>query len=138
MSDVSSRLAATRPGACPELRSLRGSDAQAVIRKLNPIIRGWANYYRTQVSSEAYSALDAYLWRLTWKGHLKPPGQTRSPGVGSAPRGGFQIAEMDFHTAPRGAKRIPASERESPFSGILPMRSSRLAICWVFPGRWAR
>ena len=50
-----------------ELRSLRGSNAQAVIRKLNPIIRGWANYYRTQVSSDAYSALDAYLWRLTWK-----------------------------------------------------------------------
>ena len=50
-----------------ELRSLRGSNAQAVIKTLNPIIRGWANYYRTQVSSEAYSALDAYLWRLTWK-----------------------------------------------------------------------
>ena len=50
-----------------ELRSLRGSNAQAVIRRLNPIIRGWANYYRTQVSSETYSTLDAYLWRLTWK-----------------------------------------------------------------------
>jgi RNA-directed DNA polymerase len=50
-----------------ELRSLRGSNAQAVIRKLNPIIRGWANYYRTQVSSETFNTLDAYLWRLTWK-----------------------------------------------------------------------
>jgi RNA-directed DNA polymerase len=38
-----------------------------VIRKLNPIIRGWANYYRTQVSSEVFSALDQHLWRLTWK-----------------------------------------------------------------------
>jgi RNA-directed DNA polymerase len=50
-----------------ELRSLRGSNAQAVIKRLNPIIRGWANYYRTQVSSEVFNALDAYLWRLTWK-----------------------------------------------------------------------
>lgn len=50
-----------------ELRSLRGSNAQAVIRKLNPIIRGWANYYRTQVSSETFNTLDAYLWRRTWK-----------------------------------------------------------------------
>jgi RNA-directed DNA polymerase len=50
-----------------ELRSLRGSNAQAVIKRLNPIIRGWANYYRTQISSEAFNALDAYLWRLTWK-----------------------------------------------------------------------
>jgi RNA-directed DNA polymerase len=50
-----------------EMRSLRGTNAQAVIRKLNPIIRGWANYYRTQVSSEVFDALDQHLWRLTWK-----------------------------------------------------------------------
>ena len=50
-----------------EMRSLRGTNAQAVIRKLNPIIRGWANYYRTQVSSEVFNTLDQQLWRLTWK-----------------------------------------------------------------------
>jgi hypothetical protein len=31
------------------------------------IIRGWAAYYRTVVSSEAFNALDRYLWRLTYK-----------------------------------------------------------------------
>jgi RNA-directed DNA polymerase len=50
-----------------ELRSLRGSNATAVIKRLNPIIRGWAAYYRTQVSSETFSALDSYLWKLTYK-----------------------------------------------------------------------
>jgi len=50
-----------------ELRSLRGSNAQAVLRRLNPIIRGWAAYYRTQVSAETFGKLDHYLWRLTWK-----------------------------------------------------------------------
>ena len=50
-----------------ELRSLRGTNAQAVIKRLNPIIRGWANYYRTQVSSEVFNALDHYLWRLAYK-----------------------------------------------------------------------
>jgi RNA-directed DNA polymerase len=50
-----------------ELRSLRGSNAQAVIRRLNPIIRGWAAYYRTQVSSDVFNSLDHYLWRLTYK-----------------------------------------------------------------------
>jgi len=48
-----------------ELYSLRGSNARAVIKRLNPIIRGWAAYYRTQVSSETFKALDSYLWRLT-------------------------------------------------------------------------
>ncbi len=50
-----------------ELRSLRGSNARAVLKRLNPIIRGWANYYRTQVSAETFGDLDYYLWRLTWK-----------------------------------------------------------------------
>jgi RNA-directed DNA polymerase len=50
-----------------EFWSLRGTNAHAVIKRLNPIIRGWAAYYRTQVSSDVFDALDAYLWRLTWK-----------------------------------------------------------------------
>ena len=50
-----------------ELRSLRGTNAQAVIKRLNPIIRGWAAYYRTEVSSETFGALDHYLWKLTYK-----------------------------------------------------------------------
>ena len=50
-----------------ELRSLRGTNAQAVIKKLNPIIRGWAAYYRTQVSAEIFGKLDHYLWGLTFK-----------------------------------------------------------------------
>jgi RNA-directed DNA polymerase len=50
-----------------EFWSLRGANAHAVIRQLNPIIRGWAAYYRTQVSSETFALLDDYLWRLTYK-----------------------------------------------------------------------
>jgi RNA-directed DNA polymerase len=50
-----------------ELRSLRGANAGVVTKRLNPIIRGWAAYYRTQVSSETFSALDHYLWKLTYK-----------------------------------------------------------------------
>jgi RNA-directed DNA polymerase len=50
-----------------ELRSLRGTNAQAAIKRLNPIIRGWAAYYRTQVSSQVFHQLDHYLWTLTYK-----------------------------------------------------------------------
>ena len=49
------------------LRALRGHSAKAVIRRLNPIIRGWANYYRTHVAAEIFVKLDQYLWRLTYK-----------------------------------------------------------------------
>jgi RNA-directed DNA polymerase len=50
-----------------EMRSPRGSNAQAVIGRLNPIIRGWAAYYRTQVSSKTFKVLDVHPWRLTFK-----------------------------------------------------------------------
>lgn len=51
---VRNRLAA-------ELKALHGANAQAVITTLNPIIRGWAAYYRTVVSKEIFSSLDHYL-----------------------------------------------------------------------------
>jgi RNA-directed DNA polymerase len=50
-----------------EIRSMRGSNAMALIARLNPIIRGWAAYYRGVVSSKVFAALDNYLWRLTYK-----------------------------------------------------------------------
>jgi RNA-directed DNA polymerase len=50
-----------------ELRPLRGTNAPTVITRLNPIIRGWAAYYWTQVSSATFSALDDYLWQLIYK-----------------------------------------------------------------------
>ena len=50
-----------------EIWSLRGANAQAVIARLNPIIRGWSAYYRTVVSSHTFTALDHYLWKLTYK-----------------------------------------------------------------------
>ncbi|WKK14738.1 group II intron reverse transcriptase/maturase (plasmid) [Rhodococcus ruber] len=57
-----------------EMRRLRGSNAMAVIARLNPIIRGWAAYYRGVVSSKVFASLDNYLWQLTyrWACHSHP------------------------------------------------------------------
>ncbi|WP_246115951.1 group II intron reverse transcriptase/maturase [Trebonia kvetii] len=50
-----------------EAVTLRGATADALIARLNPIITGWAAYYRIGVSKHAFGALDAHLWRLAWK-----------------------------------------------------------------------
>ncbi|HEU5391297.1 MAG TPA: group II intron reverse transcriptase/maturase [Streptosporangiaceae bacterium] len=50
-----------------EMKALRGANADAVIARLNPIITGWAAYYRIGVAKRAFGALDAHLWRLAWK-----------------------------------------------------------------------
>ena len=50
-----------------EIRGMRGSNATALITRLNPIIRGWAAYYRGVVSSKVFTALDSHVWRLTFR-----------------------------------------------------------------------
>jgi RNA-directed DNA polymerase len=50
-----------------EMRVLRGSNAGAVIARLNPIIKGWAAYYRGVVSSKVFHTLDYQMWKLTYK-----------------------------------------------------------------------
>lgn len=50
-----------------EMLALRGANAEAVIAKLNPIIKGWAAYYRIGVSKRAFASLDHHVWRLTYK-----------------------------------------------------------------------
>src|SRR5262249_8606549 len=57
-----------------EIRALRGSNAAAVIARLNPIIRGWAAYYRGVVSSKIFNSLDSYVWKLVykWAKHTHP------------------------------------------------------------------
>ncbi len=50
-----------------EVRSLHGSNAAAVVNRLNPIIRGWSAYYRSVVSSRLFAGLDHYVWHLTYR-----------------------------------------------------------------------
>ncbi|MFC4000057.1 group II intron maturase-specific domain-containing protein, partial [Nocardiopsis sediminis] len=57
-----------------EVKSLHGANIEALLRKLNPIIRGWGAYYRIAVSSKAFYDLDDYMWRLTrkWAKRIHP------------------------------------------------------------------
>jgi RNA-directed DNA polymerase len=50
-----------------EMVALRGANAGAVLKKINPIVRGWSAYYRTVVSSEIFTALDNHVWKLAYK-----------------------------------------------------------------------
>jgi RNA-directed DNA polymerase len=41
---------------------LKGHSVGAVLRKLNPIIRGWVNYHRTVVASEVFRRMDRWMF----------------------------------------------------------------------------
>jgi len=46
-------------------RSRVGTDIRVVIKDLNPILRGWGNYFRTGNAADKFTDLDRYVvWRL--------------------------------------------------------------------------
>jgi RNA-directed DNA polymerase len=57
-------IAAFREKLQDTFRRLHGNNATALIQVLNPILRGWANYYRSVVSSETFDQLESYIF---WK-----------------------------------------------------------------------
>ncbi|HZM66275.1 MAG TPA: reverse transcriptase domain-containing protein [Nakamurella sp.] len=50
-----------------EMRSLRGSNAKAVLARMIPIVRGWTAYYQGVVSKKIFTSLDHHMWKLTYK-----------------------------------------------------------------------
>ena len=91
-----------------EMRTLRGSNAVAVIATLNPIIRGWAAYYRRVVSSEAFHSLDTYLWKLTYKwATMAPPQQAEAVDRRPLLRQVQQVQERPLGVRRPRQRRLP-------------------------------
>jgi len=49
------------------VKANKGNSAAVLIRKLNPKIRGWANYFRHDVSSQAFSYVDHAIHQTVWR-----------------------------------------------------------------------
>ena len=51
-------------------RQLQGQNVGAVVKSLNPIIRGWTNYHKVNVASETFRELDNWMYKREWR-HVK-------------------------------------------------------------------
>jgi RNA-directed DNA polymerase len=49
------------------VRKNAGAPTDALIRQLNPVIRGWANYHRHVVAKRIFSRVDYLIFRWIWK-----------------------------------------------------------------------
>ena len=45
----------------------RGESQEVLIGKLNPILRGWANYHKSNVATEIFETIEKYVYERTWK-----------------------------------------------------------------------
>jgi RNA-directed DNA polymerase len=50
-----------------EICALNGAEQEVIIKKLNPILRGFANYYRGAVSKETFSYISHRVWQYLWR-----------------------------------------------------------------------
>jgi RNA-directed DNA polymerase len=71
-----------------QIDTMKAWKQEDVIKKLNPMITGWANYYRGSVASEIFSKLDRLIWLKLRKWAIRRCGR-KSPA---------QNIQLNFHT----------------------------------------
>lgn len=58
---------AFQPKARETIKANGSAKQAALIRQLNPILRGWANYRRSQAASKAFQHADAQVFAALWR-----------------------------------------------------------------------
>ncbi|MFA7175431.1 MAG: group II intron reverse transcriptase/maturase, partial [Kiritimatiellia bacterium] len=49
------------------IKEAKTEKQETVITRLNPIIRGWANYHQNQVAKETFRKVDEVIWKQLWQ-----------------------------------------------------------------------
>jgi RNA-directed DNA polymerase len=62
------------------LRRQCHADIRDVISDLNPVLRGWANYFRNGNAAKRFNQLDTYVWRRLLALRIKRKGRHLKPG----------------------------------------------------------
>jgi len=60
-------------------RSRCHADIRDVIADLNPLLRGWGNYFRTGNAAQRFNQLDSYVWRRLMSLRVKRKGRQLRP-----------------------------------------------------------
>jgi RNA-directed DNA polymerase len=113
------------------VREMRSLPQKALINRLNPVIRGWCNYYRTVASTRAFSKLDNRLFRLLYAwARRRHPGKGRKAVVRKYWRDGWNFAtpngaNLHRHGATKHARHVKVQGDRSPFDGDWVYWSSR-------------
>ena len=123
----------------------------ALIAKLNPVIRGWVNYYSTVVSSETFSTLDHMVYeKLSRWAQRRHPGKSGAwitskywhtvgddNWVFSVTKDG-KVAETLIKHAKDIVRHVKVKGNASPFDGNLKYWSSRRGEHPLVPTRVAK
>lgn len=117
------------------IRSQNSAPQSSLIRKLNPIIRGWTNYYKSVASTDTFSKMDnlTYLRIRRWADRRHPnKGKTwvsrkywKTIGLKN-----WAFGDMDYtlieHSKTAITRHIKVKRNKSPFDGDTKYWASRM------------
>lgn len=81
-------------------------DVWVLIEKLNPILRGWANYFCTGNAADKFTQIDTYVWRRLKRFLVRRQGRHLKPGQWRAWSDDFFVEHHGLHRL-RGTTRYP-------------------------------
>jgi len=131
-----------------ELRNLRGAPQEAVISKLNPIIKGWSRYYCSSVARKAFETADHRTHQKLWQWAM-----FRHPHKGDQwikrkyfrQHGGFEWKFMThegkflmLHSDHKIQRHVKVAGTKSPYDGDWTYWTSRIGRAPGIPPRVAK
>jgi group II intron reverse transcriptase/maturase len=87
-------------------------DIKVIIKDLNPILRGWGNYFRSGNAAEKFNQLDSYLWRKLHHFLVRRKGRNLKPGQADQWTSQF-FHDLGLHRF-RGTVRYPGQSTMPP------------------------
>jgi group II intron reverse transcriptase/maturase len=88
-----------------DARRATGRDVKEVISRLNPVLRGWGNYFRTGTADREFAAVDEYVYERLKRWKMRRGGQRARVRYDDWPRERF--FGLGLHRL-RGTVRYPA------------------------------
>lgn len=111
------------------IRQYRGAPQEALIAHLNPVIRGWANYYQTTVASHCFHKVDHLLFQMVWSWarwrHSAKGGKWRKQRYWRSTDGEKWVfappegARLTKHSFAKSTRHIKVEGSASPYDGKL-------------------
>ena len=83
-------------------------DVRVLIQKLNPVLRGWGNYFRTGNAAKKFNRIDTYVWRRLMRFQVRRKGRHLKPGEARAWTQDFFVEHHSLHRL-RGTVRYPGA-----------------------------
>jgi RNA-directed DNA polymerase len=101
------------------IQSALGLNQEGLLRKLNPLLRGWANYYRNGAAQRTFDKLDHYVFHKLWRWATR-----RHPNKSRA----WKKRKYFSATGTTGAfsVRVHRAKGESRVLKLYPMASTRI------------